>query len=246
MDIGALRLHGLAERVPAATEPDLGTLRRSLQEHGQQDPLDITPDGVILDGRTRWTLLKEQGAQTILVRVQDIPEGQQVAWIVDRALARRHLTLAQKQDLNTLLKEQVLEVKGDKRIGLGQSQRAEMLGVTRETVKQWDKEQEAKVEEIFHDEQGGVFTPPSEAPTHFSTTRKGAELDLPIHIKRERKTKQNTTLTKGKTPPRLTARPKWLTMFFSWTNRPLPEYKPTLLEMRERIDKALDTLEKGT
>ena len=60
--IGALRLHPDAERVPMADASDLRALRASLSENGQQDPLDVTEDGVILDGRTRWTLLRELGA----------------------------------------------------------------------------------------------------------------------------------------------------------------------------------------
>ena len=91
--IDSLRLHPDAEKVPMASGEDLAALDASLRENGQQDPIDVTPDGVILDGRTRWTLLQKQGASSILVRPIDCPDDQQTAYIIDRALARRHLSM---------------------------------------------------------------------------------------------------------------------------------------------------------
>jgi hypothetical protein len=147
--IASLRLHPDAERVPMPDATDLRTLRTSLQENGQQDPVDATDAGVILDGRTRWVLLKELGAESIRVRPVDIPEGQQTGYIIDRALARRHLTMAQKQALNALLRAQVVEVRapsktsanrgiGPMLIGHSQTERAAKLGVERQTIQNWD------------------------------------------------------------------------------------------------------------
>lgn len=48
--IDSLRLHPDSERVPVADRSDLAALRASLDVNGQQDPLDVTSDGVILDG----------------------------------------------------------------------------------------------------------------------------------------------------------------------------------------------------
>ena len=144
-DLDSLRLHPDAEKVPLPDAADLRALRESLRENGQQDPIDLTPDGVILDGRTRWTLLRELGAESIHVRIQDIPEGQQAAYMVDRAVARRHLTTHQKKDLNDRLRVAVVEERPTKRgnvmrIGHSQTQRAGMLGVDLATVKRWEAE----------------------------------------------------------------------------------------------------------
>lgn len=166
--LGSLRLHPDAERVPLPGPSDLSALRDSLREYGQQDPLDITDDGVILDGRTRWTLLAELGEQAAKTRVVDVPADKQTDYIIDRAIARRHLTAAQKRALNDILRAHIIEVREPSettksrgrteplRIGYSQAQRAEKLGVETRTVQRWD------------DEAGQVTTNvvTSSAPTH--------------------------------------------------------------------------------
>lgn len=165
-DIESLSLHPDAAKVPLPDGSDLRALRDSLRENGQQDPVDVTPDGVILDGRTRWQLMKELGCRSIQVREIEMPDHQQTNYIIERALARRHLTPQQKRALNDLLRVQVVEVRlpsatsiqrgvGPMRIGLSQTERAAKLGVDRDTVKRWDTEPLV-----------GVNTPTSDLPTH--------------------------------------------------------------------------------
>jgi len=147
--IDSLRLHADAAMVPPAVGVDLRALRDSLRDYGQEDPIDITPDGAILDGRTRWALLRELGSTSIRVRVIEVPDSQQTNYIIDRALARRHLNANQKRALNKMMRAQVIEVrepspssakrgKGLMRIGRSQTQRAAALGVDLSTVKEWD------------------------------------------------------------------------------------------------------------
>lgn len=97
--IDDLTLHPDAGSVPEPDAGDMAALSDSLAEHGQQDPIDVTPDLVILDGRTRWRLLRRQGHLTILARVVDVPESQRRAYIVERALSRRHLSVEQRKAL---------------------------------------------------------------------------------------------------------------------------------------------------
>lgn len=57
-EIASLRPHPGAGAVPRPDSGDRKALRSSLAEDGQQDPVDVTPDGAILDGLTRWELLR--------------------------------------------------------------------------------------------------------------------------------------------------------------------------------------------
>lgn len=235
--IDGLRLHPDAARVPQPDSGDLATLRESLEEHGQQDPIDVTADGTILDGRTRWTLLGRMGHLTVKARVVDVPEGQQTHYIVDRALSRRHLTADQKRALNGLLRTVVVETvdhpaTGEEvRVGLSQTQRAQKLGVTKETVNEWDRAERSI----------GIPIDQPDAPTHIrrEPNVQKPEGDLyPI---------QRATPETGRKPP--TSRPPaaqprhpkplWWRQFSLWVHRPLPEHRRHLLEMDREVHKAL-------
>ena len=231
--IDLLRLHPAAEKVPMASGEDLAALDASLRENGQQDPIDVTPDGVILDGRTRWMLLTKQGATSILARVVDYPEDQQTGYIIDRALSRRHLSMAQKQALNSLMAGHVIEeVEHPKtgevmRIGLGQTQRAEKLGVTRETVRGWDKAQPAK----------NLADSPS--PTH---TIRGDGKPQPVHLpeRSEPKARASGGGNRGQKPATHgRKKPAWLRDFNRWCKWARPEDKAVLLDMDDRLHGAM-------
>ena len=64
--IESLHLHPKASLVPMPSGDDLNSLRQSLAENGQQDPVDVTTDGVILEGQQRRAaegeLLHDSGA----------------------------------------------------------------------------------------------------------------------------------------------------------------------------------------
>jgi hypothetical protein len=217
--IDSLRLHHDSERVPVPDHGDLRALRESLRENGQEDPIDITPDGVILDGRTRWTLLRDLGAETVGVRVVDMPEGQQVGYMIDRARARRHLTTHQKRWLSDWMSEQVVDMDThpktgeQRRIGMGQSQRAEMLGVDRMSVRRWDKDQ------------GVTNVTPSAIPTHYRTSEGKVQ---PLHPDRKPGASPRAAVPRqGNGKPAL-PRPKryaphWGRHFTLWCRGVLPE-----------------------
>ena len=237
--IDSLRLHPEAEKVPRPDSADRRTLRDSLRDDGQQDPIDITADDLILDGRTRWDLLRELGAQTIQVRVVDMPEAQQPHYIIERALTRRNLTSAQKRVLNDLLRTQVVEVAvqpstGEEvRIGLGQSQRAEALGVGRMTVRDWDEAGD-----------GARNRTPSNPPTHF---RRSDGKVQPLHpnrtprdpaVPRPAKASDKPPALKVASKNQRTS-PPWLWHYTKWCRAVLPEDRPHLLRMSAELHKAL-------
>lgn len=228
--IESLALHPAAGRVPMADGTDLAALRQSLREHGQQDPIDVNEKGEILDGRTRWTLLKELGVSTVEVRQVDIPDDEQTHYIVDRALARRHLTAEQKRALNALLRETVVEVtthpiSGEEvSIGYGQSKRAEILGVTRPTVQAWDREERTDDKNL-----------PS-VPTH----QRVADRIEPIHKVREPIPEKPVGRPRGRQVPLKRPAPAWTRHFSLWCRRTArPEDRKLLLRLDQELHEAL-------
>lgn len=211
-----------------ADHADLAALRASLRENGQQDPIDVAGD-VILDGRTRWVLLRELGMMTVQVRDVGIPERDQTHYIVDRALARRHLTAEQKRVLNTLLRETVVEEvthpgTGETLlIGRGQSERAATLGVTRETVRGWDKE-DAPAKNL------------AGAPTHqrLSTGR-----IQPIHPAKPTSPIQSRQRLRPEPLRKDRPIPAWSRHFSLFCRRSRPEDREFLLRMAREIHAAL-------
>jgi len=230
--IDSLRLHPDAERVPVPDAADLARLQASLQENGQEDPIDVTADGVILDGRTRWTVLQRLGARTITVRVVDLPERDQTAYIIDRALARRHLTMAQKQVLNALLRDQIIEVRqpsqtsvdrgvGPMRMGYSQTERAEKLGVDRKTVQNWDD-----------DPLVGEISPTRPSPTHAVDKRGRPQ---PIHRARAGAVTPKREATRPE--PRRKSRPipTWSRHFSTWCRGARPEDRDFLRRLDREV-----------
>lgn len=238
VDIGTLRLHPDAERVPLADAGDMSALRSSLAEHGQQDPVDVTPDWVLLDGRTRWTLLQELGALTIKVRIVDLPVEQQTHYVIDRALARRHLTMGQKKALNDLLRTLVIEVREPSettagrgrpepmRIGYSQTHRAEKLGVERQTIQNWDAEADLVDKDLAT----------RDGPTH-AIDKRGRPQPL---RKREPAEVPLDRAPQRRTPAR--PAPIWTRHLTTWCRRVLPEDRPHLLRMSKEIHSALGLL----
>jgi len=231
--IESLRLHTDAERVPMASPGDLAALRQSLAEYGQQDPIDVVGD-VILDGRTRWTLLRELGATTVGVRDLDVPEGQQSGYIVDRALARRHLTAEQKRALNALIREMTVEVAAhpktgeEVRIGKGPTQRAATLGVGRMTVNTWDRDDRAGVPN---------GTPALPAPTHLR--RADGQIE-PLHP--NRKPAEPSAERPPRPEPLRKSRPipAWSRHATSWLRLARPEDRDFLRRIDREVHAALD------
>lgn len=235
--IESLRLHPDADLVPTADRDDLKALRASLSENGQQDPVDVTDDLVILDGRTRWTLLRELGAETVQVRYQHIPPEEQRAYMVERAVARRNLTPQQKRALNDSMRAQVIEVRANTRgaimrIGYSQPQRAEKLGVDEATVKRWDGAAVVGADA------------PTSVPTHAVDKRGRPQ---PLHKSRMAEPPEHTAKPERRAPrdrpeplrkSRLT--PAWYRHFSLWCRRTRPEDAQVLLRAAREIHAALE------
>lgn len=175
-DIDRISLHPAMDLVPEPGAEDRENLRRDLDEWGQQDPIDITTTGLILDGRTRWQLLREAGAKTVMSRVVTLRDADQTAYVVRRAMNRRHLSPEQKSDMARRLAAVVVDTgpQGE-RIGYSDKEIAETVGLTRQGV--------AKAREAVKSNPVAL-----DPPTHVRTETKGGATRLvPKQQPREQK-----------------------------------------------------------
>src|SRR5437868_14796972 len=69
-----LRLHPEAAEVPPITESEFETLREDIDTRGVLAPIEITEEGVVLDGRARLRAARELGHETIAVTVVGTPD----------------------------------------------------------------------------------------------------------------------------------------------------------------------------
>jgi hypothetical protein len=91
-----LKVHHLLHGMPewADTDPRLKTLTANLRDEGMIEPLKITPDGKIADGRHRWRGAKRLQWKEVPVIV--VPEDRVAEIIVSSLLQRRHFTAGQR------------------------------------------------------------------------------------------------------------------------------------------------------
>jgi len=80
-------------------------LRESVRRYGVRVPLHVTPEGVVLDGHHRLKAAKELKLASVPVQVLDLPEEEQIIWMIRANLDRRQLTAGQRAMLAKLLYE---------------------------------------------------------------------------------------------------------------------------------------------
>ncbi|HZT93909.1 MAG TPA: MT-A70 family methyltransferase [Gaiellaceae bacterium] len=95
--VRGLRLHALAHLVPAMLPGEFAAFLTDIAAHGIEQPLEITPDGEILDGRHRFHAAQELGWQTVPVHV--VEPAEPVAYMLRSALQRRQLSASQRAAL---------------------------------------------------------------------------------------------------------------------------------------------------
>jgi hypothetical protein len=87
--------------VPAVSPGEFEALRADIDRRGIQEPLHITPDRVVLDGRARLQAALDLGHPTIPARIVAPPD--QLEHMLLAALRRRDLTQSQKAALTLVL-----------------------------------------------------------------------------------------------------------------------------------------------
>jgi N6-adenosine-specific RNA methylase IME4 len=95
--IGALRLHREAERVPAMPPAAYRAFRADIERRGIQVPLEISVEGVVLDGRERLRAASELGLERVPVRL--VTPDDELEYMYLAALERRQLSASQRAAL---------------------------------------------------------------------------------------------------------------------------------------------------
>ena len=107
-----LRLHDQQERIPTLTAKELKAFIASVEARGVRVPIEITPEGVVLDGRARLHAAEEAGLEQVPVRL--VAPDDELEYMLRAALERRQLSASQAAAL-TLELEQHQELRAQAR-----------------------------------------------------------------------------------------------------------------------------------
>ena len=92
--VEGLRAHPLAGQIPVMSAAERALLVEDVRGRGIHSRLEVTAEGVVLDGRHRLEVARELGLEVVPVRV--VAPADEVEHMVRAALARRHLTASQR------------------------------------------------------------------------------------------------------------------------------------------------------
>ena len=95
MQPSELRPHPLADLFPLIEGQEFDDLVQDIAEWGVREPITITPDGFILDGRNRYRATQRLGWDCPSV-VTDLPAQAWAAFVISLNIRRRHLTESQR------------------------------------------------------------------------------------------------------------------------------------------------------
>jgi len=117
--------------LPALKDEERQALRDSVKARGVEVPVVVSEDGTVLDGHHRLAV-NPQAPRRVLAGLKTEPEKRAAAYRLN--LARRHLTAEQRAKVLTGMKAAARALN---REGKTQDQAAALLGVSRETVRNW-------------------------------------------------------------------------------------------------------------
>lgn len=84
-------VHPHAETFPLFTNDELARLAEDIAANGLRDPITLTPDGLIIDGRNRYAACQQAGVEPRFVPTDDDPG----TVVRSRNATRRHMTTGQ-------------------------------------------------------------------------------------------------------------------------------------------------------
>lgn len=89
-----LQPHPAAELFPMLSDAELDELAADIKAKGQLEPITVTIEGLILDGRNRYEACRRAG---VAVKCEEWHvAGSPTAWVLSKNLHRRHLTTDQR------------------------------------------------------------------------------------------------------------------------------------------------------
>jgi len=124
--------------VPPLASYERESLKNSIQEHGQQIPIKVLPDGRIIDGHHRYAILGD----TVKYEVVDIDEATAIVLAQSLNMDRRQLSGEQIREIRERQKSQAIKLRGQ---GKTQAEAAKAVGVAQNTLSGWEKEQQGNI-----------------------------------------------------------------------------------------------------
>lgn len=99
-------VHPYADKFPMLPEPELAELAESIRANGLRNPIVLTPDGLILDGRNRAAACERVG----VAPTTTVYEGDDLAeYVIDCNTSRRHMSTGARAMATALV---LLDAKG--------------------------------------------------------------------------------------------------------------------------------------
>lgn len=149
-----MKWHEFANVFPMLGDEHLRDLADDIERNGQRFPVIVDEDGLVLDGRNRATACRMLGIQP-RVEVFSGSDAEKLEYVVSLNLSRRHLDTSQRalvaSNLATLRRGVGREQEGNARIqafAVTQSEAAERLNVSRNSVQAARKVQEKAAPEV--------------------------------------------------------------------------------------------------
>lgn len=85
----ALKPHPYADKYPMLSDGELAELAESIKANGLRQPIVITPDGQILDGRNRYAACQQAGVEP---QVETYDGDDLAEYVIDCNSSRRHMS----------------------------------------------------------------------------------------------------------------------------------------------------------
>lgn len=95
--VAELRPHPQAGEVPPLAAEEYGAIKADISERGLQVPLEVTAEGVVLDGHVRLRAALELNLDTVPVRV--VAPADELEYMLLAAIERRQLSISQRAAL---------------------------------------------------------------------------------------------------------------------------------------------------
>jgi ParB-like chromosome segregation protein Spo0J len=99
--LARMDVHPAAELFPLMQGVEFAALVADIAEHGQHDPVVLTPSGQLLDGRNRWRACAQAGV-TPVTRVE---RSEPWAYVISTNVHRRHLSDSQRAMIGARIAE---------------------------------------------------------------------------------------------------------------------------------------------